>query len=249
MVQALLNENILRLIPLAPLDVDGSIGNHPAKSATVAMIGEFQKRVLGQAKPDMKVDPGGRTLSELRAGMSAGLTKNKLKAIMSNTSDALVERYFQWFVTMMPNNQINTPLRMAHFLAQMGEESGDLRWPEELDSGEAYNDRVDLGNTQPGDGPRFKGRGLLQLTGRSNYTSFGTARNRDFLTEPNNLLVATDPSLAVDSACWYWATLKNLNPLADADNVNEITLRINGGYNGLDDRKEHLARAKCLLLP
>jgi len=252
MVQALLNENILRLIPLAPLDVDGSIGN-PMKSATIGMIGEFQRRVLGQAKPDMKVDPGGRTLTELRAGMSAGLTKNKLLAIMSNTTTVLVERYFQWLVTMMANNQINNPLRIAHFLAQMGEESGDLRWAEELDSGDAYNGRVDLGNTQPGDGPRFKGRGLLQLTGRNNYTSYGTARNRDFLTEPNNLLVATDPSLAVDSACWYWATLKNLNPLADADNVGEITYRINGAYDGpnthLDDRKAHLARAKCLLVP
>jgi putative chitinase len=244
MVQALLNENLGRLIPYAPLVIDGNIGQK-----TLDMIGEFQRRVLRVPNPDMKVDPGGRTLRELRVGMTRGLTDDKLLGIMPQATPALVDRYYQPLVTMMANNQINTPMRIAHFLAQAGEESGDFRWPEELDSGAAYNGRIDLGNTQPGDGPRFKGRGLLQLTGRSNYTAFGAARNRDFVTGTNMQLIATDANLAVDSACWYWTTLKNLNPLADADNVNEITHRINGGYNGLDDRKAHLARAKCLLLP
>jgi len=119
---------------------------------------------------------------------------------------------------------------------------------QELDSGEYLNDNDDLGNTEPGDGPRFKGRGLLQLTGRLNYTAYGDYLDRDFLTDAKSTLIATDVNLAVDSACWYWTTLKNTNPLADADNVHAVTHRVNGGYNDLDERKNHLRRAKCLLV-
>jgi putative chitinase len=77
--------------------------------------------------------------------------------------------------------------------------------------------------------------------------AYGTARSRDFVTGTNNTLIATDPNLAVDVACWYWTT-NGLNALAGADDVNGITLAINGGYNGLADRKAHLQRAKCLLV-
>lgn len=244
MVQVLLNENLAQLTPYAPLVVDGQIGKN-----TNDLIGEFQTRVLHAPKPDKRVDPGGRTLKELRAGMPAGLTENKLRGIMTQSTAALVTRYYQLLVTTMTANQINTPLRISHFLAQVGVESGDLRWAEELDSGDYLNGNATLGNTEPGDGPRFKGRGLLQLTGRTNYTLYGTARDRDFLTGTNNTLIATDASLAVDSACWYWTTFKDLNPLADADNVNEITHKINGGYTDLDERKAHWQRAKCLLVP
>jgi putative chitinase len=136
---------------------------------------------------------------------------------------------------------------MAHLLAQVGHESGDLRFSEEIASGAAYEGRADLGNTQPGDGPRFKGRGLIQLTGRANYTAFGRDRNRDFITPENYRLIATDPNLAVDVAGWFWVK-HGLNAFADADNVREITRRINGGFNGLDDRTARLARAKFFLL-
>jgi putative chitinase len=242
LVQILLNENLGRLIPFAPLAIDGRIGKN-----TLDMIAEFQRRVLRTPKPDGKVDPGGGTLRELRAGMTAQLTPDKLQGIMLHANAALINRYFQPLVTMMANNQVNTPMRMAHFLAQIGHESGDLRYNEELADGSAYEGRADLGNTQPGDGPRFKGRGLIQLTGRANYVAYGTARSRDFVTGTNNTLIATDPNLAVDVACWYWTT-NGLNALAGADDVNGITLAINGGYNGLADRKAHLQRAKCLLV-
>ncbi len=243
MIQILLNENLGRLIPYAPLGIDGHIGQH-----TTDMISEFQRRVMGNSKPDGKVDPGGGTLRELRNGMSPGLTEDKLRGIMLYADDVRINRYYQALVTQMAASQINTPLRIAHFLAQVGHESGDLRYNEELADGSAYEGRTDLGNTQPGDGPRFKGRGLIQLTGRSNYVAYGTARSRDFVTPTNYLLVATDPNLAVDVACWYWTT-HGLNALADADNLNGITLSVNGGYNGLDDRRAHLQRAKCLLVP
>ena len=178
---------------------------------------------------------------------SAELTIDKLRAIMTNATEAQSDRYFQPLVRMMAANQINTGLRMAHFLAQLGHESGDLRFSEEIASGDAYEGRADLGNTQPGDGRRFKGRGLIQLTGRANYTAFGTARQRDFVTVPNNVLLASDPNLAVDVSCWFWAT-RGLNAMADADNLNGITRRINGGLNGLADRSAHFQRARRLLV-
>jgi len=229
--------------PAAPLEVDGRAG-----PITVERIAQFQRSVLKAPIPDQHVVPGGQTLRQLLAGRTPGLTAGKLQGIMLAANEALIERYYEPLMAMMPNSQIATSLRMAHFLAQVGHESGDLRYSEEESDGTAYEGRIDLGNTQKGDGPRFIGRGLIQLTGRANYTAFGKARNRDFVTPENYLHIATDPYLAVDVACWYWAT-HQLNALADADNLDEITLKVNGGYNGLPDRAAHLRRAKCLLLP
>ncbi len=243
LIQILLNENLGRLIPYAPLTVDGHIGNH-----TLVMIAEFQRRVLRGPTPTGSIAPGSDTLRELRAGMSPGLTIDKLRGIMPNANAVRINRYFNPLVTMMAQSQINTPLRIAHFLAQLGHESGDLLYNEELADGSAYEGRTDLGNTETGDGPRFKGRGLIQLTGRSNYIAYGAYKVRDFVTGTNNTLIATDAILAVDVACWFWTT-HGLNALADADDVNRITKKINGGYNGLADRKAHLERAKCLLVP
>lgn len=243
MVQALLNENLESLDSTEALDVDGHIGKD-----TIDRIAEFQSQVMKIAKPDKKVDSGGHTLEQLRAGLTSDLTLNKMKGIMPRANDALLDRYYDLFVDTMPDYEIDKPLRIAHFLAQAGVECGDLRWMEELDSGEYLNGNDDLGNTEAGDGPRFKGRGLLQLTGRLNYTAYGDYCDRDFLTGTNSTLIATDANLAVDSACWYWTTLKNVNPLADADNVHAVTHKVNGGYNDLDERKAHLRRAKCLLV-
>ncbi len=243
MVQALLNENLDLLDATEPLEVDGHIGK-----GTNDRIGEFQSQVMKIAKPDKKVDPGGHTLEELRAGLTEDLTQNKMKGIMPRATDALLDRYYDLIVDTMPDYEINTPLRIAHFLAQVGVECGDLRWMQELDSGEYLNGNDDLGNTEPGDGPRFKGRGLLQFTGRLNYTAYGDYCDRDFLTGTTSALIATDANLAVDSACWYWTTLKNVNPLADADNVHAVTHKVNGGYNDLEERTAHLRRAKCLLV-
>jgi len=242
LVQVLLNENLGRMPPAAPLQVDGRAG-----PTTLERIGQFQRSVLKAAIPDQHVVPGGQTLHKLLAGMAPGLTAGKLQGIMLAANEALIERYYEPLMAMMPNSQIATSLRIAHFLAQVGHESDDLRYTEEVADGSAYEGRIDLGNTQKGDGPRFKGRGLIQLTGRSNYEAFGKARNRDFVTPENYLHIATDPYLAVDVACWYWET-HQLNALADADNLDEITLKVNGGYDGLADRAAHLRRAKCLLL-
>lgn len=142
---------------------------------------------------------------------------------------------------------INTKLRMAHFLAQVMHESGGFRWLRELwgptDAQVGYEDRKDLGNQRSGDGKRFMGRGLIQLTGRANYQAFSDALNVDFVTEPE--LIETSP-YAVLAAGWFWDTC-NLNALADDDGIRRITRTINGGLNGLEERVRYLDRAKLVL--
>lgn len=132
------------------------------------------------------------------------------------------------------------PLRLAHFLAQLAHESGTFRYMEELASGKAYEGRADLGNTQPGDGVRFKGRGPIQITGRSNYRTYGRRIGIDIERHPE---LAAIPSIGLHLALEYW-TVHGLNALADNDDVLLITKRINGGTNGLDDRKAHLKKIK-----
>ena len=119
---------------------------------------------------------------------------------------------------------------------------------EELASGAAYEGRKDLGNAQPGDGPRFKGRGLIQLTGRVNYAAYGRSIGVDLTADGNWEQSGHDPALAVDAACWFW-TKHRLNELADLDDLQTITRRVNGGLIGLEDRADHLERAKFVLLP
>jgi putative chitinase len=225
------------------LEADGRFGQFTGDA-----ISQFQSRVLKMAKPDGRVDPNGQTLKKLRAGIPAQMTPDKMQGIFLHAPEARITKFYSALVAKMADNAINTALRMAHFLAQLGHESGDLLYTEEIASGEAYEGRADLGNTQPGDGKRFKGRGLIQLTGRANYQAYGDARGKDYTTNNNWTLIATDPNLAVDVAGWYWNE-NDINQLADKDSVNEVTYAINGGYNGLDDRKRRLGIAKCFLLP
>ena len=144
----------------------------------------------------------------------------------------------------MAAREINSPLRMAHFLAQIGHESGSLRFSEELASGEAYEGRADLGNNQPGDGVRFKGRGLIQLTGRANYTQYSEDTGIDYVANPEQL--ANDRVAAADVAGWFWQR-RHLNDVADRDDITSVTRIVNGGFNGLDDRVAFLGRARALI--
>ena len=199
---------------------------------------------LGSGQP---VAPGDATMSALQRGLPAGLAKPKLWSILVDASGAQVDAFYQPIAEVLARYQVNTPLRIAHFLAQIGHESGCLRYTKEIATGEAYEGRKDLGNDQPGDGKRFKGRGLIQLTGRSNYRDYGRVCGRDFEHRDDPELVATDPALAVDVAGWFWSR-RNLNELADRDDLREITRRINGGFNGLEHRSALLTRAKWLLV-
>jgi putative chitinase len=139
---------------------------------------------------------------------------------------------------------IDAPLRQAAFLAQICHESGGFYYVRELASGKAYEGRADLGNTQPGDGPRYKGRGLLQITGRENYELCGEGLALDLINNPDLL---EDHPHSSRSAGWFWSEFKNLNRLADQGDINRITKRINGGYNGLTERVMYYDRAKHVL--
>ena len=138
----------------------------------------------------------------------------------------------------MDRYQISTPARQAAFLAQVGHESGRLVFVRELWNPAQfawqarYEGRADLGNTQPGDGAKFKGRGLIQITGRANYKACGAALGLDLETSPALLEQSENAAM---SAAWFWET-HGCNELADAGNFERITRTINGGLNGQADR-------------
>jgi len=139
--------------------------------------------------------------------------------------------------------EINTALRVQHFLAQVMHESAAFFYLKELASGQAYENRKDLGNIEVGDGVKFKGRGLIQITGRANYIAIGHDLNEDFISHPELL---ETPKYATLSAGWFW-NKHGLNALADADDIIHITKRINGGLNGLPDRENYLRKAKLFI--
>jgi predicted chitinase len=223
------------------LKTDGVFG-----PKTLTAIMAFQRRVMGEPAPDGRVDPGGPVVTHLCASLPPALDAALLGLIYLRAADQDVADFAKRIAGVMATRQIDAPLRQAHFLAQIGHESGELRFRAEIASGEAYEGRQDLGNTQPGDGPRFKGRGLIQLTGRANYREYGRAigREAELLADPE--LLATDPDLCADVAGWFWAK-RHLNTLADADDLTGLTRRINGGLNGLEGRRRLLTRAKAVL--
>ncbi len=176
---------------------------------------------------------------------SGTVTAAQLGQIMPHAAMSNIRKYAAPLNKTMLNYEINTPLRMAHFIAQLAHESGSFRYSEEIASGSAYEGRRDLGNTQPGDGRKFKGRGLIQLTGRANYQEYGRDIGRNLLENPE--VVATDADLCVDVAGWYW-NQRDINIFADANDIRTVTRKINGGLNGLIDRMDYFERAQHVLL-
>lgn len=138
---------------------------------------------------------------------------------------------------------IDSPRRIAAFLAQVGHESGQLLYVRELASGRAYEGRKDLGNTSLGDGARYKGRGLIQITGRANYSRLASDLKIACVEKPELL---ETPENACRSAGWFWSK-NSLNKYADSGDFVWLTKRINGGTNGLADRQELYGRA-CKVL-
>ena len=153
----------------------------------------------------------------------------------------------------MLHRHITGPKRMAAFIAQVGHESGELRYVREL-GGEHYLSKYDtgalaarLGNTPDadGDGQKYRGRGLIQITGRRNYLACSRALFGDerLLHFPELL---EQPQWAAESAAWFWHS-NGLNELADQDQFTTITRRINGGLNGLEHRQQLWAKARAVL--
>ena len=156
-------------------------------------------------------------------------------------------RLDQKYKTLFKKYEINTPLRVAHFIDQLHHESGGFKYLKELGNNayfKKYEGRKDLGNIFAGDGLKYKGRGYIQITGRANYSEISKDLKIDFLNNPELL---EQEANAIISALWFW-NKKKLNVLADADNILTITKKINGGLNGIDDRKNLLLEYKELLL-
>ncbi|MBM4260947.1 MAG: glycoside hydrolase family 19 protein [Deltaproteobacteria bacterium] len=239
--QILFNLNIGRFPNPKPakLDTDGKIGPN-----TINAIKSFEIKIMNAARSDGMIAPGDAIVAALLAGLAKGPSKEKLSVVMPSALPAKLDLYYEPLVKAMKKYAIRTGRRMAHFIAQIAHESASFRYSEEIADGSAYEGRIDLGNTQPGDGKRFKGRGLIQLTGRANYRSYSEHAGVDYVANPQ--LVSTDRLVATDVACWFWKK-NNINALADKDDVKAVTRTINGGYNGLDDRVEYLFRAKAVL--
>lgn len=176
------------------------------------------------------------------------MTRDQLGKICTAASAKTLDAYFPPLLAAMAEQKINTPAREAAFIAQLALESGEFRWMEEGSDGSAYEGRKDLGNTQPGDGARFKGRGPIQLTGRSNYRKAGEALGVDLERSP---ALAATPAVGFRAAGWFWRS-HGLNELADEclarpGAFDDITIRINGGLNGKKYRDAYYRRACAVL--
>ncbi len=200
------------------------------------------------------------------------VSAEQLKKIIPNIQTQAINTFLAPLNKGMSEAGIDTPLRKAHFLAQLAEESNSFRClqenlnysakallsvfgkyfpsekkakqyerqPESI-ANRVYADRMGNGGERSGDGWRYRGRGLIQLTGKENYQRCSEACGTDFVSNPES--ISEEPECAVQVACWYWNS-RSLNQYADADDIKAVTLRINGGYNGLKERQAFLTRAK-----
>jgi putative chitinase len=178
------------------------------------------------------------------------VNRELLGKMLPNAPAKRLDLNFVPLTAAMEEFDITTPIRQAAFLAQIFFESAEFRLMEEGNDGSQYEGRVDLGNTTPGDGARYKGRGPIQLTGRANYRRAGGALQLELEKYPQ---VAALPSVGFRVAGWYWKS-HGLNELADACTLSStafdaITRRINGALYGKDKRDAYFARNKEVLLP
>lgn len=186
------------------------------------------------------------------------ITEEQLKKIYKNCKPDKLKLYCEAFNKVFPQFEINTPKRIGAFLGQVGVESGELKYDKELPSkynkkdpkdanepcGTLYEGRKNLGNTQPGDGPKFIGRGVLQLTGRANYADYSKKLGIDLIAHPD---LAATPEVSVKIACQYFKD-RGLLALADAWNLDEITRRVNGNAKlHLEQRVAYSEVAKKVL--
>ncbi len=251
-------------LPARPSDrapYQGSFPNDAVSVARVKTVNRLRQLILNirsaQFEPqDQAIDTALRSL----LSMATRTTQNPYSGIFPPTplpdidvdqlleiapyaDPAQVASLLPHLLLTMAAYGISTPLRQAHFLAQLIHESGSFNYLEEIDPGDYLEGRTDLGNTQPSDGRRFKGRGLIQITGRSNYQACGQALGIDLIQAPTRL---ADHDLACLSAGWFWSK-NQINQFADRDNVELVSRMINGGLNGFEDRKYYLAAAKEVL--
>lgn len=180
------------------------------------------------------------------------VSTTQFQALFTNVSPTRASALYPYFLDSLAVADITTCLRISAFAAQVGHESAGLLYFEEIADGSQYEGNTELGNTQPGDGRRYKGRGPMQLTGRFNYGAAGTSLGRAFLDRPEEVGM---PSGGFSAASWYWRSRVN-NADADAgtfDGLDRITVAINGCggdinfCNGVEDRRARWTLARQLL--
>lgn len=165
-----------------------------------------------------------------------------LRTLCPEAKQIIIEGVAEYFNQYSSDYGLNTPLRIVHFIAQAAHETDRFKTLQEYASGSAYEGRKDLGNVKKGDGKRYKGRGIFQLTGRANYITIGKILGIDLETNPESAL---NPKYSVLIALEYWKS-RRINSNADIDDVVGVTKKINGGRNGLQDRIILLKKCKEL---
>lgn len=186
------------------------------------------------------------------------LTEDQLKSIIPSIKQSHLDTYTPLLNTYFPIYSITTAQRIGAFISQVAEESANFNAVLEYASGAAYEGRTDLGNTEVGDGIKFKGRGLVQITGRAMYNQCSQALFNDDRLIVNPALLET-PENATASACWFWDKVKSLNVIADEpedwikpgihhyNKITWISRLVNGGVNGLAERIANYNRARQVL--
>jgi len=192
------------------------------------------------------------------------LTTQQLNNIAPFAKDQLIDVVVKHFNDLNDIYGVNTPIRIAHFFAQVIHESGSFKHTQEIADGSAYEGRADLGNIYPGDGKKFKGHGYIQVTGRSNHAACSKHIFGNELELLNNPGLLSTPRYAMQSALWFW-TSRDLNNYADkpetwrkeiifrkkkkiVNNFEYITYRVNGGFNHFIERQTHFNLAVSELL-
>ncbi|WP_428663021.1 hypothetical protein [Runella sp.] len=227
-----------------------SIAKAKAKALTEKALKNINT-VISQTSDTASIDKLKSITNELEANINPeknndklihSVTTQQVQQVMPKASAKNVTQFVEAFNKVMDIYEINTTNRIAAFLAQVAYETGELYYLEEVgaNAGSAYEGRLDLGNTQPGDGIKYNGRGLFMLVGRSNYSTFSNPPKYDLVNHPE-LLRTVD--VATDVACRYWQDRK-LNKLADKEDLPSITKKIRGGTNGLQARSNYYFKAK-----
>lgn len=165
-----------------------------------------------------------------------------IREMMPNAGKRLAP-HLPFIAPALEKAAIDTPLRMAAFMAQLAHESGEYRYMEELADGSAYEGREDLGNVMSGDGVKYKGHGPIQITGRANHMVCGQALKLDLVNYPR---LICNPEYGTASACWFWNS-RNLSKVADREWFRVTTRIINGGYNGWHERERYYQRNRFIL--
>ncbi|WP_181832524.1 glycoside hydrolase family 19 protein [Bosea caraganae] len=187
------------------------------------------------------------TVADLPEPPTLAVTEEKLRRLVPSGKPAIIAGIAAGFDWQAADYGVTTRLRLCHFLAQAAHETDRFRTLQEYGNTAyfaRYEGRRDLGNVQPGDGARFHGRGVFQLTGRSNYRRYGALLGLDLEANPE---LAKDPAISLAIAFAYWRE-RGINEAADGDDVVRVTRLINGGRNGLAERTRLLAVAKGIWL-